>query len=100
MTVVSLLRLRARPGRADDLMRSFAELRVFEHSRESGGFRGGRLFRPAGGGDEVVVLAEWEDAASYQGWLDNPVRAELSAGIAPLLADAVAAGEVLEEVKP
>ena len=39
MTVVSVLRLAARCGA--DVPTAFAELEIFEHSRRSGGFRGG-----------------------------------------------------------
>ena len=46
----------------------------------------------------MVVIAEWETPGSYQGWLDNPVRKELSERLAPLLADEVVAGELYEEV--
>jgi quinol monooxygenase YgiN len=95
MTVVSVLRLAARPGA--DLPAAFAELEIFEHSRRSGGFLGGRLLR-AIDGDGLVVIAEWEDAAAYQGWLDNPIRPELGAQLEPLLTDDVTPGEVFEEV--
>jgi heme-degrading monooxygenase HmoA len=95
MTVVSVLRLPARQGA--DLPTAFAELEIFEHSRRSGGFLGGRLLR-AVEGDGFLVLAEWEDAAAYQGWLDNPVRSELGAQLEPLLTNDVMPGEVFEEM--
>src|SRR5262249_56630522 len=50
MTVVSVLRLATRPGKEPDLVRAFAELEIFERSRESGGFLGGRLPRSGRGG--------------------------------------------------
>ena len=78
-------------------MRAFEEQDVFGHSRRSGGFIGGRLLRPLEPGDPVVVIAEWESAESYQGWLDNPIRGELSAAIAPLLAEDVVPGRLYEE---
>ena len=95
MTVVSVLRLTAREGA--DLPTAFAELEIFEHSRRSGGFLGGRLLR-AVDGDGFLVMAEWKDAAAYQGWLDNPIRSELGAQLDPLLTDDVTPGEVFEEV--
>jgi len=95
MTVVSVLRLPTRDGA--DLAAAFAKLEIFEHSRRSGGFIGGRLLRPLEGGAYVVV-AEWEDAKAYQGWLDNPVRAELGAQLEPLLTDDITPGELFEEV--
>ena len=95
MTVVSVLRLRARAG--VDLSAAFAELEIFEHSRRSGGFLGGRLLRPVEAGP-YVVLAEWEDAKAYRVWLDNPIRAELGTQLEPLLAGDVTPGELFEEV--
>jgi quinol monooxygenase YgiN len=95
MTVVSVLRLHARPGA--DVAAAFADLEIFEHSRQSGGFLGGRLLR-ALDGDGFLVLAEWRDAAAYQGWLDNPIRPELGAQLEPWLTDDVTPGEIFEEV--
>jgi quinol monooxygenase YgiN len=95
MTVVSVLRLSARPGA--DLPTAFADLEIFEHSRRSGGFLGGRLLR-AVDGDGFLVIAEWNDVAAYRRWLDNPIRSELGAQLDPLLTDDVTPGEVFEEV--
>lgn len=97
MTVVSLLRLPVRPGAEAELVHAFDELRIFEHSRESGGFHGGRLLRPAGGASGVLVVAEWEGPADYRRWLDNPVREELGRRLGPLLDGDVEAGELFEE---
>ena len=96
MSVVSVLRLAARPGGEDAFARAFATLEVFRHSEESGGFLGGRLLRSMGDGP-FLVIAEWESADAYRGWLENPVRRELSAQIEPLLAGEVVAGELYED---
>jgi heme-degrading monooxygenase HmoA len=95
VTIVSVLRLPARAGA--DLAAAFEELEIFEHSRRSGGFLGGRLLRSLDGGGYLVV-AEWEDAQAYQSWLDNPMRAEVGAQLEPLLTDEVTPGELFEEV--
>jgi heme-degrading monooxygenase HmoA len=99
VSVVSTLALRARPGMSGDLIRAFGELKVFDHSHESGGFLGGRLLASLGGEDEVLVLAEWESAGAYRTWLENPIRAELAERIDPLLRDHVVAGSLYEEVQ-
>jgi heme-degrading monooxygenase HmoA len=98
MTVVSVLRLRVREGAGPELVRRFAELEIFEHSRRGGGFRGGRLLRPLTGDGAYLVVAEWDSAAAYRGWLDNPVRAELGEQLEPLIDGEVASGELFEEV--
>ena len=96
--VVSVLHLAVRPGAEDDLVRAFAERDVFGHSRRSGGFVSGRLLRPLEQGEPFVVVAEWDGPEAYQGWLDNPVRGELSAALEPLLAEHVIPGRLYEEV--
>ena len=78
-------------------MRAFAEQQIFEHSRRSGGFVTGRLLRPVTAGEPFLVIAEWDEPTSYQRWLDNPVRVELSAALEPLLAADVAPGKLYEE---
>ena len=34
----------------------------------------------------MLVTADWDSPEAYQGWLDNPVRAEIQAELGPLLA--------------
>jgi heme-degrading monooxygenase HmoA len=97
VTVVSVLSVPVRAGAEDDLVRAFDELGIFAKARRSGGFRGGRLLRPLEAGGPFLVVAEWDDADSYRGWLDNPVRERLSARLEPLLAGQVAAGSLFED---
>ena len=97
--VVSILRLLPRAGAGAELEETFERLQIFEHSRRSGGFRGGRLLRPVADGEPYVVVAEWETAAAYQGWLGNPARGELGRQLEPLLAQDVIPGELYEEVR-
>lgn len=92
--VVSVLWLRVLPGNEETMIRFYEEERVFEHARASGGFRSGRLLEPLVPGEPFLVIAEWDDAAAYQGWLDNPVRAELGERLVPLLDDEPAPGSV------
>jgi heme-degrading monooxygenase HmoA len=96
--VVSVLALAVRPGAEDELVRAFGEEDVFGHSRRSGGFVSGRLLRPLEPGDPFVVIAEWDGRASYQAWLDNPIRGRLSAALEPLLAEHVVPGKLYEDV--
>jgi heme-degrading monooxygenase HmoA len=84
--VVSVLALHVLPGSEPAVARAYGELGVFEHARESGGFRSGRLLEPVEPGGPMLVIAEWDDAASYDRWLANPVRKELGTVVKPLLA--------------
>ena len=95
--MVSVLELYVLPGSEEAVARAYDELGIFERSRESGGFLGGRLLRPVGGEPGVLVVAEWEGPADYRGWLDNPVREELGRRLGPLLDGDVEAGELFEE---
>ena len=95
--IVSVLRVPAREGAEGELLRAFSELEVFEHARRSGGFRAGRLLRPLEPGEPLLVLAEWDDAAAYQGWLDNPARLEISERLASLLDGEVTTGVLYED---
>jgi len=99
VTVVSFLRIPVRAGAEDGFVRAFAELRIFEHSRRSGGFRGGRLLRPLAAGEPFLVVAEWDEADAYDRWLDNPVREDLRGGLEPLLAGEIVSGELYEEAE-
>lgn len=100
MTVVSVLRLPVRVGAERAIARAYEQARVFELSRESGGFLGGRLLRPERPGEPFLVVAEWETAADYRRWLESPVREGLGELLAPHLSGDVPAGEVYEEAEP
>lgn len=98
MSVVSVLRVAVREGAEARLQEAYASLGIFERARESGGFRSGRLLRPVVPGEPFLVVAEWDDAAAYQRWLDSPVRAELATQLDPLIAGPPQ-GSVYEEVR-
>jgi heme-degrading monooxygenase HmoA len=97
--IVSVLRVPVRRGAEEELARAFADLQVFERSRQSGGFLGGRLLRPLSPGEPFLVIAEWKDAEAYQGWLDNPVREQLAASLAHLVDGDVPTGALYEDAK-
>ena len=97
MAVVSVLTLPVRAGAEEAIARVYDEAKIFEHSRRSGGFRGGRLLRPLRAGDPFLVIAEWETKDDYQRWLDNPVRKTIGAQIAPHLDGEVPAGSIYED---
>ena len=95
--VVSVLTLRVRAGSEPALVRSYEELEIFRHAQESGGFRSGRLLAPSVPDEPMLVIAEWDDAASYERWLASPVRKRLGRELEPLLADRPAAGGIYRE---
>jgi heme-degrading monooxygenase HmoA len=96
MTVVTVLRLAVQRGSEDDVKRVYDKWEIFERSRESGGFLGGRLLRPLDPSEPFLVIAEWESRADYQRWLDNPLRTSLGGHLEPLLEGDVPVGAVYE----
>lgn len=75
------------PGKRQEFVDTFRRLGVLELSSFQSGFLGAELHLHTTDPDTAMVTAEWESAAAYQGWLDNPVRDTLSAEIAALLTD-------------
>jgi quinol monooxygenase YgiN len=81
----SILRLRAKPGRRDELVELFDRLGIFAAAREQDGFLAAELQISLDDADELVVTATWARPEAYDGWLANPIRAELGAQLEPLL---------------
>ena len=90
------------PGRRDEFVAGFARLEVLRRASTTPGFRRAQLHLPVDGADEALVTADWDSPEAYQGWLDNPVRAEIQAELGPLLAEAPEGRvyEVVEDVGP
>ena len=74
------------PGRLDEFLAAFRRLDVLRRASRQAGFLRAQLHVRADGSDEALVTADWDSPEAYQGWLDNPVRAEIQAEIGPLLA--------------
>lgn len=83
----SVLFLRAMPGRRGALLEGFRRLDVLGRASRQPGFQGAQLFVHLDGDDELLVTADWASPEAYQGWLDNPVRAEIQAELGPLLVE-------------
>ena len=90
------------PGRRDEFVLGMQRLEVLQRASYQAGFRGGQLHVRTDGSDEAIVIADWESPEAYQGWLDNPVRAEMQAELGPLLAELPegCVYEVVEDVGP
>jgi heme-degrading monooxygenase HmoA len=102
VTTRSVLLFSILPGRRDEFVAGFERLEVLRRASAQRGFRGAQLHVPVDGADEALVTADWDSAEAYQGWLDNPVRAEIQAELGPLLAaDPVPrVYEVVDDVGP
>ena len=74
------------PGRRDEFVAAFMRLGVLRRASRQAGFHRSQLHVPVDGRDEVLVTADWESPEAYEGWLENPVRAEIQAELGPLLA--------------
>jgi quinol monooxygenase YgiN len=73
----SVLFIRVKPGRRDELVGLFDRLDILEKASRQEGFVSSEVHVPADGEDLVMVTATWATAEAYQGWLDNPVREEM-----------------------
>jgi heme-degrading monooxygenase HmoA len=85
VSVRSVLYIRTKPGRRDEVVALFERLRVLEQASRQGGFVGSEVQLPVDGDDLVLVTATWTTPEAYQGWLDNPVRAEMRGDLEPLV---------------
>ena len=81
----SILRLRAKRGRRDELVELFDRLGIFAAASEQDGFLAAELQVPLDDTEEVIVTATWTSPEAYDGWLASPVRAELGPQLEPLL---------------
>src|SRR2546426_1735310 len=82
----SVLIFSIRPGRRDDFVAAFRRLQVLERASRQPGFLSAQLHVRVDGSDEALVTADWDSSEAYEGWLANPVRAEMQSELGPLLA--------------
>jgi quinol monooxygenase YgiN len=94
----SVLYIRAKPGRRDELVALFGRLEILEKASRQAGFISSEVHVPVDGEDLVLVTATWTSPEAYQGWLDNPVREEMRADL-ELLADGEPESRVYEIVE-
>ena len=98
----TVLRLRAVPDRADQVVKLYAEHGILDRARAFGGCQDAWLLRETGGDDATfLVMADWDAVEDYQRWVADPWRADVSRRLADLLdpeADEPTVGSVLELV--
>jgi heme-degrading monooxygenase HmoA len=90
------------PGRRNEFVAGFRRLEVLRRACAQPGFLRGQLHVPVDPSPEVLVTADWDSPEAYQGWLDNPIRAQIQAELGPLLAadPMPRVFEVVEDVTP
>jgi heme-degrading monooxygenase HmoA len=82
----SVLSLRAAAGKAGALEEFYAEHGILERAREFGGCRDALLLRSVDGSPATyLVIADWDTAADYRRWVDDPWRAAVSRQLSALL---------------
>jgi quinol monooxygenase YgiN len=79
----SVIRFDLLPGRRDAFLDTFTRIGVLRASRAQPGFRVARLLVDADDPDAALVIAEWDSPASYQGWLDSPIREDIGERLRP-----------------
>jgi heme-degrading monooxygenase HmoA len=82
----SVLSLTAAPGRARELEDFYAAHGVLARAKEFDGCQDAVLLRASGDGAAThLVIADWDTAADYQRWVDDPWRDAVSRQLAELL---------------
>jgi quinol monooxygenase YgiN len=85
--VRSVLVLRARSGRRDDVVALFERLGILREASAIPGFVGAELQVATDAADELLVTATWESAAAYDAWLQSPVRERIGPELEELLGE-------------
>lgn len=83
----SVLSLKPKAGRSQDLVRFFATRKIPERALASPGCLGVEVQNLLPDGDEVLVTALWASVESYQIWLASAGRHEDGVQMRPLLAE-------------
>jgi antibiotic biosynthesis monooxygenase (ABM) superfamily enzyme len=100
----SFLTLRAAAGQAGALEAFYTDHRVLARARDFPGCRGAQLLRSvAGSPASHLVIADWDTAADYRRWVDDPWRDALSGRLTALLDitdDEPLVGGVFELIDP
>ena len=73
----SVLTIRTKPGRRDELVELFTRLQILEKASRQEGFISSEVHVPVDGDDHVLVTATWTSPDAYRGWLESPVREEM-----------------------
>lgn len=83
---LSVLTLRAAPGKRGELVDLYAELDILRRAVSQPGAIDVTFTEALDDPDAILITATWDDPSSYQAWLDHPGRGEMTAAMAPLLA--------------
>ncbi|MFG2040539.1 antibiotic biosynthesis monooxygenase family protein [Dactylosporangium sp. NPDC048998] len=98
----SVLTLRAAAGQAGALEAFYAEHGILERARRFQGCRDALLLRSVDGGPATyLVIADWDTAADYRRWIEDPWRVAMSRQLAAVLdtnADEPVVGALFELV--
>ena len=82
----SVLSLRAAAGRAGAVEEFYERHGILARARKFDGCRDAVLLRATDDGPAThLVIADWDEAADYRRWLDDPWRAAVSRQLADLL---------------
>ncbi|MBC6463425.1 antibiotic biosynthesis monooxygenase family protein [Actinomadura sp. HBU206391] len=84
--IQSVLALRAKAGREQEIEDLYRERGVLDRSVRFPGCRAATLLRCTDGGPSThLVIADWDDADAYRRWVADPWRATISGELTALL---------------
>jgi heme-degrading monooxygenase HmoA len=81
----SLLYVRTKPGRREELVAAFERLGILAVASDQPGFLGAELAVAVDDDDAVLITGFWASPEHYEAWLANPIRGELLDQVAQLL---------------
>jgi quinol monooxygenase YgiN len=84
----TLLTLRLEPAKISEVLDLYRADDILQYSLDHSDAVASEISVAADGSGEILVTAVWPDAAAYQGWLDNPWRAQSGVKLRELLRDA------------
>ncbi|NJL54122.1 antibiotic biosynthesis monooxygenase [bacterium] len=94
MTFWSMLTTKVAADAADSTIEAFVKRRCIEESAETiPGFRHGQLLQSTQAPGVLCVLCSWDNKASYQQWLDSPLRAKQFPDLKDILTGDLETGE-------
>ena len=81
----SVVSMRAKPGRTEELMRVLERAGVHTVASDQAGFLGVEVATAVDDPDEIVILESWASLPLYERWRDSPVSSGLLGQVADLV---------------
>lgn len=85
--ILSVLRFELKPGSVPIVKDIYDRYSILETAIQVEGCRALVLTAPERDGSDIYVMGLWDDAESYQRWIDHPDRSAAAADLATVMAE-------------